>query len=667
MTKNTSINWGRFSITSPEFIKAEKEETLSQLLHCYFSKNNVSNQKFISELADMYPKVLIRSIRVNRAFLKFEHIDSLKILHNHSNSYLNNHFLVFTKLAKEEKNYFDEFNNALQKANSLSILEGLSWVSLWFEEKRAELFKTQQAYLLPYDVSEFTDAISFFLSYYLHGNKDEISSTNFNEYEDVDVLFKIIPEAKANGFLYNPAWICLDKAYQYLYYQKGTLDTYSFDMNYEVEVSNGVAEVKFIDISKLKRWYIESEKLAYWYNYYRYIATELVNQRISQDPDFIKDTDGIDGWTNYEGAIRSTISHTVAHDYCINESMLWEVPASSLIQSLVGFTVNALGRYVLPMDELNYENPNTWLENILTNACFFEKQSISAMPTRFLNKGNMVATVNNNFENASSYSEQLVDLISNDISNYKFIDRFNPSINLLGKPFIKLNNFYFAFNGILGETNSQINTLTNIMDSNFKAHSLVRKSETDKLEKKVQELFYEAGFTQSDCSIIYSDGDIPIGDFDIVVYEKGVMLLIELKRSKFRIHLSDAHNEYENSLVKASEQLNKAQDYISFNFNSCKNEYFKKLNIPETEFLNISFYPLIVSTSFENDHTLIRSKHLKISLFELQNILENGTENTAGNKLEGLINKILREEYWAHLNVNFELSEAQKRTIRFPV
>src|ERR1700757_572865 len=321
MTKNTSINWGHFSITSPEFIKAEKEETLSRLLHCYFSKNSISNQNFISELADKYPKVLIQSIRVNRAFLKSGHIDSLKILHNHSNNYLNNHFLVFTKLAKEEKNYFDEFNNALQKTNSLSILEVLSWVSLWFEEKRVELFKTQQAYLLPYDISSFTDAIGFFLGYYLHGNKDEINSTTFKEYEDVDVLFKIISEAKANGFLNNPAWICLDKAYEYLYYQKGTLDTYSFDMNYEVEVFNGVAEVKFIDINKLKRWYIESEKLAYWYNYYRYIATELVDQRISNDPDFIKDTGGINGWTNYEGAIRSTISHTIAHDYCISESM----------------------------------------------------------------------------------------------------------------------------------------------------------------------------------------------------------------------------------------------------------------------------------------------------------------------------------------------------------
>lgn len=663
MTKDTLINWGSFSITSPEFIKAEKEGTLSQLLHFYFSKNVSSNQKFISELADKHPELLIKSIRVNRAFLRSKHVDSLKILDNHSNVYLRNHYLVFTKLAQEEKSHFNEFNEALQKTNSFNVLEVLSWVSLWFENKRVDLFRTKQAIFLPYDLSVFTEAINFYLSYYLFENKDKITVTVFKEYEDVEVFFKIIPTAKANGLLNNPVWNSLNKAFDYLYYQKGTLDTYLYDMNYEVDVSNGIAEVKFIDISKLKKWYAEGEKLTYWNNYYRYFATELVDN----SPNFIKDTSSNDGITNYEGAIRSTISHKIADDYCINESMLFGVPASSLIQALVSFSANAFGRYTLPVDDLNHENPNNWLENILTNASVFGKRSICAMPSRFLNKENLIATITNNFENSSVYSNQLVALISNDISKYESIDRFNPPINLLGKPFINLNDFYFAFNGILGETNSQINILINIMDSNSMAHSAVRKSETDRLEKQIQELFYEAGFTKSDCSTTYYIEQRPAGDFDIVVYEDGVMLLIELKRSKFRLHLSDAHNEYENSLVKASEQLDKAYNYISSNLDKCKKEYFTKFNIPETEFSKIKFYPLIVSTSFENDHTLIRSKHLKISLFELQNILESGVENTTGNKLELLINKILREEYWASLNTNFELSEAQKRTIRFPV
>ena len=125
--------------------------------------------------------------------------------------------------------------------------------------------------------------------------------------------------------------------------------------------------------------------------------------------------------------------------------------------------------------------------------------------------------------------------------------------------------------------------------------------------------------------------------------------------------------KYENNLLKASNQLEKGYDYIKNNFTKCKADYFQKLNIKETEFSQLKIYPIIVSTSFEQDHTTINDKHFKISLFEMQNIIERDIDPISGNKLEGLILKLLRNEYWEPIEREFVLPELEKYILRMPL
>lgn len=80
MTKKSSIKWESISITSSDFIKAEQKQVLNQLLHEYFTLNKNVSPRFIIELAEKYPELLLRSIRVNRVFLNPNHANSLSIL-----------------------------------------------------------------------------------------------------------------------------------------------------------------------------------------------------------------------------------------------------------------------------------------------------------------------------------------------------------------------------------------------------------------------------------------------------------------------------------------------------------------------------------------------------------------------------------------------------------
>jgi hypothetical protein len=370
---------------------------------------------------------------------------------------------------------------------------------------------------------------------------------------------------------------------------------------------------------------------------------------------------------NHEGAIRATLANMIADDYCIDASSLGGVPSKSLIKFLNGFVNNALGRYVLPMDELHHMHPNNWFDNIFTNILNFGKHKIASSPTRLIHKSVFAKTAYENIINSNNYTDQLISLITTDISKLDYINRLNPPVNLAGKPFIKLGDYYFAFNGVLGESNSQTNILVNVMETNRNYHQQVMSKEVESLEEKVKVLFENAGFSNSDCSIKYYVDKTPMGDFDIIVYEDGVMLLIELKRSKLRIHLSDAHDEYANSLLKASKQLDKALEYIGKDFETCKENYFKKLNIKESDYIKIKIYPMIVSTSFENDHVLIRNKHLKITLFELQNLLRNKVEHISGNKLESLIMHIFSNRYWESVERNIELPDLNSYNLEFEV
>jgi hypothetical protein len=445
-------------------------------------------------------------------------------------------------------------------------------------------------------------------------------------------------------------------------------------MNYDVTIENNIATLKYVSESELKRWFLENNKLQAWYDFYRVLAYELVQHEISINPGFIKNTMGIDYEMNLEGAIRNSIARLIADDYSFIQSSLHGVPSESLLTIMNGYVSNAWGRYVTPMDKLNYVNPKGWIKNMGVVVKFhgdYSKDSndrrLSAFPSRFASEEQILFMINDNLKASQNYSKQLLNLLSFDVEKVTYVDRLRPVFNLAGKPFIKLNNHYFAFNGILGESNSQVNLLVSVMDSNAKAHSEVTKSEVELLEKTVASFFSEVGFANVVSSIEYKAADGTQGDFDLAVYENGVLLLVELKRSKFRLHLSDVNDEYENSLKKASSQLSKAQKYISENFKECKQKYFSKLNMKENNFSELKFYPFILSTSLEHDHCMIEGQHFKLSLFELRNVLGLKITPLTGNKLEDLIMFFLRNEYWGKVENVFEKPDLNKYILKMPL
>ena len=173
-TEASNYFWSQYILNSALFDEVFASEDALSLLHYYFSKEKIANHLLLKKLAEKFPKQLISAIRVNKAFVTAVHAESLGFLKEHSNKYLRDHYIVFTRISNFEKKVFDDFELALKNCERIRIVEAMNVASLWLEEKRAWIFNDPNNLVNPYDIHEKLEVIGFFCSYFLQQNHNEI-------------------------------------------------------------------------------------------------------------------------------------------------------------------------------------------------------------------------------------------------------------------------------------------------------------------------------------------------------------------------------------------------------------------------------------------------------------------------------------------------------------
>lgn len=646
MKKNTSIDWLNFSISSPEFIRAIQEGSIVQLLHQYFTLNNFSNSAFVRELAEQFPEELLAGIRFNRAFLNLYHVDSLSFLKTHSNQKLSTHFIFFSILIYDYDRLLTNLEQHLKDVTNVDLIEALLITALWFEKKRVDQLNGIHNGSSHQDLNPAIEAINYFLTRFLFDKKTRLSDIKINDEEDYvkfTALLATLPRVEA---LYShKVWRSLDCTESFLFHLHGAVEIYCFDHNYDITLKDSILTIHPLEFALIKRWYVESDKILAWYQFYSEAAMQIVESEIKRDSNYIKNKTGHDYKMNYHGDIRDKTSALIAMDYSIDEASLGGVSFKSVIQLLKGFVANATGRYVNPLDELHINSPKTWFRNLALNTMKWGQLGISAFPLRVLNRQELSEIISKNIPGEKDRADKLIALVSSDITSVNSLNQFKSFYSLTSKPFIQIGSHFIAFNAILGETNSSTNFLLNLMESNAKLNSHETTNTTKRMESDLAIKFRKSEILSVVHTQQYKFASGKTGDFDVLAYDKNTLLLIELKSSKFRIHLSDAHDEYENSLLKASKQLDKALKFISEEFTAFKTTV-EDLKIKEQSVSELKIYTLIVTTSFERDHCLIDGKHLKITLFELQRLLEGNM----GRDLQSIVDLIVQDYFWEPVN-----------------
>ena len=143
-----------------------------------------------------------------------------------------------------------------------------------------------------------------------------------------------------------------------------------------------------------------------------------------------------------------------------------------------------------------------------------------------------------------------------------------------------------------------------------------RNQETKQMAIQLAKLFGQRGFKTKEEIDLYDNNQEKITDIDCLAYKDGVLFFIELKSTYFRATLKEV---LDNGIAmkKAGEQLQKVENYLKSHPDFLKNTLGIDKSIDE-----VQLYPLIVSTSFENDYETFNG-YRKISLFELNIILNN--------------------------------------------
>jgi hypothetical protein len=222
------------------------------------------------------------------------------------------------------------------------------------------------------------------------------------------------------------------------------------------------------------------------------------------------------------------------------------------------------------------------------------------------------------FEMDTEEAESFVELFSYFIPKKEF-DRWNVHYDVQKTPFIKIGKYLFCplsfitynewFYSLGQRALDIINRIPKKKYSNQRTwEEMERKRTSDRMENELAQKFKDRGWKTkviSDQESSKMDGDI-----DLFVSDNNTQLLIQLKRTTFKLDLSGARKEHFETDLKAAGQINEMI--------ACVKESPSILDIE----IDTNATKWIVSTSFEG--TLNRIDDCsKINYFDLVWALEN--------------------------------------------
>lgn len=616
------------------------------LLHHYFSKNREVSEALLQRLAKDYPKLLVTTIRLNRAFVNTNHELSLVFLKDSSDNYLKRHYYVFYELSVQDYRLHGSFSRAVYALAQHDLTDVVHHIALWFEEKRYDTLQSDTP--LRYNLQHCTESIGLFFDHYVKAHESILSVYEYTHSEIKESQGRVLADCRraddANALHEQAVWHCLDAAEAYWHFTTGIFNTYCFDLNYEITYDRQALILSPQSVELYAARNREDAKLNYWYRHYR-------QQSQGACPDALKAvelsfaTGGDEGLEiSLETELRLKMAEAVANYFSLSDSRARSVSIPDLIRITGVLNSDAFERFSYPLNDMYFRNGD-WLQAV--------EEALSAHDS----PGLIRLMTTPDFESLLrqvpelSVSEECLkdikNLLSTDLNEARRYNHSRPFVNLLARPFIKIRNTYMSFNGILGEGNMMADVLTNLLDKHNAWRSKVQKQETERMEEELAKLFVDAGFKQVVFSKEYDKKNFGVtGDLDLVIYEDGLMLCLELKRSKFRVLLNEVWDELRMGILTASLQLDKAESVLRTHLPEFKKELLKELHIETDDFSEIRFHSFIVSTSFESDHQLIRGKHLKISLFELQETLKGYISRKEKPGLQDLITEIARDNFW---------------------
>lgn len=648
--------WSHYIHTSKYFSTLFSSVHAETYLNSYFNSSFINNE-LIQKLGNEFPELLLKAIKRNRAFLKQIHYASLTESIKNID-FFKEHILVFNILNKRESVLWKDFEKSIEDCLKCNSIEVLFMSANWLEYQRNELFKNKHSLEQSNNViSSRIEVLNQFFSYYFHrlALPELDKNLQLSEKEIENIFEKSI--SSLYSIVGNEIFKSLEKISNWYDFTQRFIEPYCFDDNfYYVNCDDALLLEKKSNLVEFN-YTINGIKYQEIQQYYRDLCLKIGVDNLGIN---IKGKNQLEYEINKELAIWLKAAILFANEIHVNHLVTKDkkiIDIELIGNVIINFIGNAIIRFYNPTNDF-YSTQNQNFPDKVICAIIQTKQ----LPLRFDSKEVWLKMSEKFLPDNTVNANDVLSLLT--VSPYvmcpKSYSRFNPMINLWTTPFIEIGGYIFSFNTVLSLTqNIGFSLIENAMDNNLKGRDFIQKAETEQMEIDLAERFTKANFKLVRNSIkIRNIDNSDLTDIDLLVYEDGVLIIGELKRTKLRLTASDIYQEEINNTKKAIEQLEKSIKYIIEHPEKIK-EWLGLTEIPNIKREDI--IALIISTSPENDGKIYKGGYRKTLFFDVIHLLArfnaDKIRQLGKNPLDEFYNLIYYNYRWKEIIGNTEIPE----------
>jgi len=630
----------------------------------------IENNKLFEFILEKLPEETIWGLRVSQLFLDDEIWSKMTCLISCESSAVQRHYQVFNLLRSSNLNFQNTIKSFDYLFEQPQLL--LSYLSVWHAEKKFHQTKN------PNPLAGHSEGMYMTAIYNLILEKVSVMG-NINFEQDINLVYgmQINPIKELFGKeQISKYWELLDNLLKYVQFKTDILEWYCYDANCVPEVDKlGNIVLKVNSEEEEIRWIKNGMKYEYW-NTYHLIkgATDFYSQ-VTNNPveskKIYKNESEFALHVEYHSSIFSS-RHFFSN---LNFNNI-DVPAipkiGCLVHNLEALKWNVVKKDVEP--KLNCFNSSSSFKEALVKSVMENKTPLPEIRLEYYE--DLILKCINISKVTEEQAKKIIDFHISDLTPRKYCDKQNvkkEEFHVENRPIIKIGNVCFImpwlFEYITPSHSILNNMFKTIKEKDLKLGLLI--------EEQVRNEFKNCDFTVRSFGHIGQKG----GDYDCLAYKNGTLFVVQVKSTYLRTNLQDNFFYNDREIKKAANQIDRNLIDIHENFPELK----EQISISETNVEDLNIVPLIVTTSFEQDGDIIKSKSfpdyriLKTSLFELKVILRGEENNLSsytemstskapnlfkdGNKRTDPLDiiRVLKEEkIWSKLN-------QQKITIAKPI
>jgi len=605
-SKNPKDSFWLNIANSPHFKNISLKKA-AKLLNVYFRNPRnacaLFNSKFVL-IDSTYAKLFIEKFKSSYAIYEDSFIDSVGTLLNSMNEEIRLHVQFWRYAHKVEKSLWEYFKEEEELWTDLAPQELLAITCLYME--------TRKEIELPYYL--FNVVGSFYFS------KKKIKNKKLS-YEQAFVKMASIYE-NCRKQPQNKYFNSLDKLSSWFQFAKGNMSLYSFSDNYFLSETNGHYFLNCISPERHARWETNGRKInllpLILENNYQADATTILNQNKNKVTiESLKKKKVPDKLLLQELAFSFLIDNLKYSHYNVDKEQVLVKNISSIFNN---FIMDSKLKYAKPITEIRKKE--TLVSNQLPEITKLidENKKRHYLPFKIL-KIEEFKKVADSIETSLESLNKIICFQPDNLNKGIRFDRFHPFIQIEAQPFFEINEQIIYFRNFLSPLHNSfklINFNTHFHgDKAYKNKTILRPDKLVEKESVQFERYFENELFQNHGldkivtrKVIYKNGK-PYGDIDLMLFHGGILMIVEIKRIRFKSSISELYKENEQMHKKGAKQINKIKAYLEDKMND--SDIKRNLGIDMNQVQKI--IPLLISTSLEQDGELIEGV-LKQNFFQ---------------------------------------------------